>query len=127
MIFAKSKYLNKEKIKMRKINTRVIILLIIFVVGSSDLLAQTRIRFARGTSSTVAGKMVYGERSFVLGARYGQYLSANVSSRNGCVRFSNGGTSTSYITRSGNKYLYLINSCRQRNFTLTVSIQYGSD
>ena len=113
---------------MKKLNVKTLFLLVILLISSSDLLAQTRIRFARGrTSATVSGKMVYGERSFVLGARYGQYLSANVSSRNGCVKFSNGGTSTSYITRSGNNYLYLINACRQTTFTLTVSIQYGSD
>jgi hypothetical protein len=113
---------------MKKLNVKTLILLVILLISSSDLLAQTRIRFAKGrTSATVSGKMVYGERSFVLGARYGQYLSANVSSRNGCVKFSNGGTSTSYVTRSGNNYLYLINACRQTTFTFTVSIQYGSD
>lgn len=113
---------------MKRINIKAIILILILAASVSDLLAQTRIRFARGrTSATVSGKMAYGERAFVLGARYGQYLSANVSSRNGCVRFSNGGTGTSYITRSGNNYLYLINACRQTSFTLTVSIQYGSD
>ncbi len=91
---------------MKKLNVKTLILLMILLVGSSDLLAQTRIRFARGrTSTTVSGKMVYGERSYVLGARYGQYVSANVSSRNGCVRFSNGSTSTGYTTNSGNNYL----------------------
>ena len=113
---------------MKKIMIKTVILILICVSSGSDLLAQTRIRFAGGrTSATVSGRMVYGERSFVLGARYGQYLSANVSSRNGCVKFSNGATGTSYITRSGNNYLYLINACRQTNFTLTVSINYGSD
>ena len=106
------------------------ILLLIMAVVQADLSAQTRIRFARGrTSTSVSGQAGgYGSRSFVLGARYGQYLSANVSSRSDCVKFSNGATSISYITRAGNNYLYLRNDCgRQASFTLTVSINYGSD
>ncbi len=110
---------------MKKMNVKAFILILILVVSSSDLFAQTRIRFARGrTSTSVSGTVGgYGERSFVLGARYGQYLSANVSSRNGCVKFRNGATSTSYTTDSGSNYLYLSNGCgRQTGFTLTVSI-----
>jgi hypothetical protein len=92
--------------------------------------AQTRIRFATGrTSATVAGSVArYGARSYVLTARYGQVLSANVSSASDCVTFDNRATSTSYVTRSGNNYLRLVNSCgRTVSFTLTVSINYGSD
>lgn len=115
---------------MKKIIVKVVVLFLIIISSSSDLLAQTRIRFARGrTSASVSGVIGgSGGRSYVLGARYGQYLSANISSRNGCVTFSNGATSTSYITRAGNNYLYLSNGCRgQTGFTLTVSINYGSD
>ena len=83
-----SKRLLKEKKSNEKLNAKAFILALVLMVISSDVLAQTRIRFARGrTSVTVSGKMVYGERSYVLGARRGQYLSANVSSRNGCTRF----------------------------------------
>lgn len=95
-----------------------------------EVSAQTRIRFARGrTSTTVSGTIgAGGSRSFVLGARYGQALSANISSRNDCVNFSNGATSTSYITTAGNNYLNLRNRCgRAASFVLTVSINYGSD
>lgn len=116
---------------MKNLSIKALVLIMVLMASSSDLFAQTqRIRFARGTTSaSVSGQMVYGgERRFVLGARYGQYLSANVSSRNGCVRFSNGATSTSYITEPGSNYLYLINSCRgATRFILTVSINYGSD
>jgi hypothetical protein len=115
---------------MKKLNVKAFILILILGLSTTDVLAQSRIRFARGsTSATVSGNLIgNGSRSYVLGARYGQYLSANVSSRNGCVTFSNGATSTSYITKSGNNYLYLNNGCgRQTGFTLTVSINYGSD
>ncbi len=110
---------------MKKLKIKAFILILILVVSGSDLFAQTRIRFARGrtsasVSSTIGG---YASRTFVLSARYGQYLSANVSSRNGCVTFSNSATSTGYTTDSGSNYLYLSNGCgRQTSFTLTVSI-----
>lgn len=103
-----------------------------FVIAAfaAEAYAQTRIRFARGrTSTTVSGQISgYGSRSFVLGARYGQLLSANVSSRNGCVTFGNRATSTSFVTRNGNNFLYLRNGCRGGSrFSVTVSINYGSD
>ncbi len=104
--------------------------MLILITGSSDLFAQTRIRFARGrTSATVSGR-VNGQmdRSYVLGAKYGQWLTASVSSRNGCVEFTNGSTGISYETRSGNNYLYIVNRCRNTtNFTITVSIVWGRD
>ena len=115
---------------MKKLSVRASILILILTVSSSDLFAQTRIRFARGrTSTSVSGTIgAGGQRSFVLGARYGQYLSANVSSRGDCITFNNGATSTSYTTRAGNNFIYLRNGCgRAVSFTLTVSINYGSD
>ncbi len=110
---------------MRKLNAKAFILMLILIISSSDLLAQTRIRFARGrTSATVSGSIYGGDqRTYVLGARYAQYLSANVSSRNGCVVFSDGTTSIGYTTRSGSNYLYLSNGCGSTTtFTVTVSI-----
>ncbi len=115
---------------MNKLSLNILLLMAVLVVTSSSLSAQSRIRFAKGrTSATVSGQ-INGQldRSFGLSARYGQYLSANVSSRNGCVQFSNGATSFSYITKAGNNSLYLINRCRNStSFTLTVSINFGSD
>lgn len=110
---------------MKKLNVKAIVLMLILVVSRSDLFAQTRIRFARGrTSASVSGSIIgNGSRTYVLGASYGQYLSANVSSRNGCVTFGEGTTSNSYTTTRGNNYLYLVNECgRATSFTLTVSI-----
>ena len=110
---------------MKKINVRVIGLMLILLVGSSDLLAQTRIRFARGRTSASVSGSIYGggERQYILGARYGQYLSGNISSRGGCVTFTGGSTSISYTTEYGDNYLNLVNNCgRKASFTLTVSI-----
>lgn len=112
---------------MKKVMMKMIVLILVVISSGSDLFAQTRIRFARGrTSASVSGSIYGGNaRTYVLGARYGQYLSANVSSRNGCVVFSDGSTGIGYTTRSGNNYLYLSNGCgRATTFTLTVSINY---
>jgi hypothetical protein len=110
---------------MNQLNAKAFTLILVLVVSSSDIFAQTRIRFARGsTSASVSGTLYGGDtRTYVLSARSGQYLSANVSSRNGCVTFQNGATSASYTTISGNNRLYVGNGCgRQTSFTLTVSI-----
>lgn len=115
---------------MKKLGIKLLILAAFVLVTSSDLFAQSRIYFARGrTSATVSGR-INGQmdRSFVLSAQYGQWLTASVSSRNGCVQFTNGSTGISYETRGGNNYLYIINRCRNTtSFTITVSIVWGSD
>jgi len=110
---------------LRKIGVQYLSLLLALIMTGADLFAQTRIRFRPGTTSTtVSGKIVAGaRRQFVLGARYGQNLSATVSSRNGCVVFGNGGTSLNYTTGSGNNFVYLENNCGgATSYTLTVSI-----
>ena len=92
--------------------------------------AQTRIRFARGrTSATVSASLTGGAtKTYVLGARYGQVLSGNVSSGSGCVVFSGGATSMTSITESGDNYVIVSNRCRRlTSFTMTVSINFGSD
>jgi hypothetical protein len=115
---------------MKKLGIGLLILAAFLFVAISETYAQSRINFARGrTSATVSGR-INGEmdRSFVLGAKNGQWLTASVSSRNGCVQFTNGSTGISYETRSGNNYLYIVNRCRNTtNFTITVSIVWGSD
>ena len=91
---------------------------------------QTRISFAKGrTSASVSGTLSAGaSRSYVLGARRGQYFSGNISSRNGCVKFTEGSTSSSFVTNSGDNYVRITNYCRTAtSFTMTVSINYGSD
>lgn len=91
-----------------------------------DASAQTRIRFARGRTSASVSSTIDGtaQRKYVLAARGGQYLSATVSSRNGCVVLGNQATSTSYETDSGDNVIDLFNNCRSAtSFTLTVSIR----
>jgi hypothetical protein len=82
-----------------------------------------RIRFGRGrTAESISGK-VYTQRSFVLEARSGQYLSASISG-GGCVTFSGGATSTAFSTIRGDNRLTLINNCNtEAGFTMTVSIR----
>lgn len=103
----------------------LIIIILALTILSTNLYSQTRIRFAKGRTSTSLSSSVgaIGERSFVLGAKYGQNLSASVSSRNGCIVFGNATTSTNYVTDAGDNYFNLMNRCRSVSaFTLTVSI-----
>ena len=106
-----------------------VVLLGVFAAFSS-VSAQSRIRFARGrTSATVSGSIGGSVgRKFALGAKDGQVLSANVSSKSGCVKFDNGATSTTFTTNSGDNFLRIKNGCgRLTTFSLTVSINYGSN
>ncbi|MBK6723771.1 MAG: hypothetical protein IPO41_01615 [Acidobacteria bacterium] len=99
--------------------------LVITAVATADGFAQTRIRFAPGrTSASVTGSLSGGAtRRFVLGARDGQYLSGNVSSKNGCVKFVGGSTAIDFMTVAGNNFVTITNSCRSStSFILTVSI-----
>ncbi|HEX8736419.1 MAG TPA: hypothetical protein VF721_13910 [Pyrinomonadaceae bacterium] len=113
---------------MKKKLVKTVVLILIALSLTGDALAQTtRIRFARGrTSTTVSGSVAGNDfRQYVLGARRGQYLSANVSSRNGCVLFTQGSTSLGFTTDTGDNYITLNNTCgRTVSYTMTVSITY---
>ena len=82
-----------------------------------------RIKFGRGrVAESVSGK-IYTQRSYVLEARSGQYLSATITG-GGCVTFSNGATSLGYVTGSGDNRITLVNNCgTEAGFSLTVSIK----
>lgn len=83
-----------------------------------------RINFHRGSVQETISGVVANERSYVLRARSGQYLSASVNSSNGCVVFSGGSTSTTYTTIKGDNRLSLVNTCGgQASFSLTVYIR----
>lgn len=102
------------------------VFLFIIIASASEIFAQTRIRFARGrTSTSVSGTIgSIGERDFVLRAYAGQYLSANVSSSGGCIKFSTISTSQAFSTDNGNNWLKLMNMCRRpASYTMTVSIR----
>jgi len=82
-----------------------------------------RIKFGRGRVAESVSGVIYSQRSFVLEARSGQYLSASVNGGS-CITFSNGGTSLGYATISGDNRINLINNCNQEaRFSLTVSIR----
>jgi hypothetical protein len=111
---------------MKNISIKALVLILALNALSFEIFGQiTRIRFARGrTSTSMTGTLrAMGERSYVLGARAGQNLSATVSSRNNCIMFGNTTTSTNYVTERGDNYFNLMNRCRYAStFTLTVSI-----
>ena len=93
-------------------------------ISSDYTQPMARIRFRRGSIEETISENIGIERSFVLYTLNGQYLSANVSSDNGCVVFANGSTSTNYTTNKGDGYLNLKNNCGGLvSFNLTVNIQ----
>lgn len=115
---------------LKKLGIKMLVLAMIGLMAANDTLAQTRIRFARGRSSTsVSGTMAAGgSRSYVLGARSGQTLNAALSCGNGKCDFAEGDlhdTSYSeYVDRNGDMYITIHNhGARATNFTMTVSIQ----
>ncbi len=111
---------------MRKKRFIAIVSLLVILFSITEALAQTRIRFARGrTSTSVTGTLgSIGERDFVLRASAGQYLSANVSSSGGCIKFSTVETAQAFRTDNGDNWLKLMNMCRRpASFTMTVSIR----
>lgn len=110
---------------MRKLLSLSAISFLILTLYVDQAAAQTRIRFARGRTSATVSSTVAGnaQRKYVLGARAGQTLSANISSRNGCVVLGNQQTSTSYSTDQGDNIIDVFNNCKTAtSFTLTVSI-----
>ena len=84
----------------------------------------TKINFRPGRiQETVSGR-VNDRRSFLLYAREGQQLTADISSPNDCVNFDTGDSSVRYTTNTGNNALTILNSCaRPATFQLSVSIR----
>ena len=100
----------------------------LLLLSAPELFSQvtwTRIKFARGSTSSSVSSTIPGnrQRKFVLKARYGQTLTATISSRNGCVVLGNQETSTTYETDQGDNVVDVFNNCGgATRFTLTVSI-----
>ncbi len=118
---------------MKKIASLVLVITLAILMNT-NLEAQTRINFKRGSSSaTVSGTIgvnrgVAGAnyRSYVLRAKAGQTISATVSSRNGKVAFAeNDDTSISTtLDESGDYTLQIYNGgSNNTSYTVTVSIQ----
>ena len=93
--------------------------------------AQTqRISFKRGSDTAkVVGKLpANGAKTFVLSAKQGQMMRAEIISRNSVVKFQDGESATDSVwqveTVGGNNYLYIQNnSSKPVNFTLFVAIK----
>lgn len=115
---------------LKKLSVKFLILVMIGVMSVSDLLAQTRIRFARGrTSATISTTIPgNGEKTYVLGVRSGQTLSATVSCGNGNCDFAQGDVDdtqySEYIEDTGDTYITIHNhGNRATRVTMTVSVQ----
>lgn len=112
---------------LKKIITSFLIAIISLMLFDSTAFAQTRtrVRFRRGsTQATVSGRLTgFAKRTFVVNARAGQNLTADLSSGNTGVRFGDGGTSLNYETQAGDNYVFIINDGRATTtFSLTITI-----
>jgi hypothetical protein len=115
---------------LKRLGVQFLILAVISLITCSDLMAQTRISFKRGSNSaTVSGTLAAGAtRGYVLRANAGQVLSGTVSSRNGKVDFTQGNLHDSQysitLEENGDAYISIDNhGNRATRFTLTISIQ----
>ena len=115
---------------LKKLSVKFMILVMIGLMSVSDALAQTRIRFARGrTSATISANIAAnGARTYVLGARRGQTLSATLSCGNGRCDFAEGDLHdtqySEYVERNGDMYITIHNhGSRATRMTMVVSIQ----
>lgn len=115
---------------LKKIGVKLLVLAMISVMLTTDSLAQSRIRFARGRSSaTLTGTLAAGAtRGFVLGASRGQTLTATLSCGNGKCDFTQGERHdtqySQYVDSNGDMYISIDNhGNRATNYTMTVSIQ----
>lgn len=115
---------------LKKLGIKILVFAMVCLMASSDVLGQSRIRFARGrTSASVSGTMAAGgARTYVLGARRGQTLTAVLSCGNGRCDFAQGDLHdtqySQYIDRNGDTYITIHNHGRAATrFTMTVSIQ----
>jgi hypothetical protein len=108
---------------------KVVALLLMILVSSSDLLAQKRISFRRGASSaTVQGRIgSKGYLEYVINGRAGQVMSIDITSGNGAVIVNAGsasGKNFSLEMSGGDHLLSIVNTGRAATtYTLTVSIR----
>ena len=114
---------------IKKRTIKVVALLLMMVVSSSDLLAQKRISFRRGASSaTMRGRIgSNGYLEYVINGRSGQVMSIDITSGNGAVIVNAGtasGKNFSLDMSGGDHLLSIVNTGRgPTGYTLTVSIR----
>ena len=113
----------------RRTLLKIVALAVILVMSSTDVLAQKRIRFRRGTTSaTVRGPIGGGGYlEYVVDGRAGQVMTIEITSGNGAVIVNAGtasGKSFSIDMTGGDHLLSVVNTGRRAtNYTLTVSIR----
>ena len=114
-------------IKNRSI--KVVALLLMTSLSTSDVLAQKRISFRRGASSaTVQGRIgSKGYLEYVINGRAGQVMSIEITSGNDAVIVNAGsatGKNFSLEMSGGDHLLSIVNTGRgATTYTLTVSIR----
>src|SRR5215212_6708691 len=122
---------------LKKFGLKVLIVAMIVVSLSSDSLAQTRIRFARGRSaSTLSGVLAAGgTRAYIINVGRGQTMTVQVTSGNnridldvdgpdGHIEYGDKGYSQVYIDRSGDHFITISNSGRTATkFSMTVTVR----
>ena len=114
---------------VKKRSLKIVSLLLMMVLSSSDLLAQKRISFRRGASSaTVQGRIgSKGYLEYVINGRAGQVMSIDITSGNGAVIVNAGsasGKNFSLEMSGGDHLLSIVNTGRgATTYTLTVSIR----
>ena len=110
-----------------RIAIRLQIAALLLFVSAATTFGDIPIRFAKGrTSATVSGKIAAGGRvCYFAGARRGQTLTADVSSRSGKVQiFESGDTRYSYVIEiGGDQPVCVDNLARATTYTLSVSIK----
>ena len=108
---------------------KLVALLLMMILSGSDLLAQKRISFRRGTSSaTVRGRIgSKGYLEYVINGRAGQVMSIDIISGNDAVIVNAGsasGKNFSLEMTGGDHVLSIVNTGRApSSYTLTVSIR----
>jgi hypothetical protein len=114
---------------LKKTGVQLIPFVLIAILSSSDVLAQKRISFRRGTSSaTVRGRIgPNGYTEYLINGRAGQVMSIDITSGNGAVIVNAGsasGKNFSLEMSGGDHLLSIVNTARNAtNYTLTVSIR----
>lgn len=117
---------------LKKFTTQILMAAMILLLSCSDLVAQTRIRFRKGTTSaTFSDKLTEGgQKYFVLNAKAGQKVTIRVTSGNNKVIVvglgigdAGGAVLSEKIQNSGDNSIALKNTGKATNFRMTVSIR----
>lgn len=119
---------------MKKLGLRSLTLTLIFMLGSSGTLAQTRISFKRGKSAaTVSGKLAAGaSRVYVVSAREGQTLTLaatgdvgyEVLGKDYASTMSGSPDSSDYnLNKTGDYKIKITSDQKATSFTLTITIK----